>query len=151
MTYSSSSSRTAVGVLALVVLSLSAACGGGSSSPTTPSPTSGSTLAPTSGLTDSFASIQSLVFNTRCVSCHGSNRREANLDLQNNARANLVGRGSSQTSMSLVAAGNPDSSYLINKLEGRAISGSRMPQGGPFLATEDVTIIRRWIQNGAPN
>lgn len=142
-------------VLGLCVMMLTivgvAGCGGSSSSPTTPTSSTGSTAAPTAGLTDSFSSIQSLIFARRCTTCHGAARREANLDLQTGAHGNLVNRGSQQASTNLVAPGNPDSSYLVSKLEGRSTSGSRMPQGGPFLAAEDVTIIRRWIQNGAPN
>jgi hypothetical protein len=51
-----------------------------------------------------------------------------------------------------VVPGNPDGSYLIQKLEGRAdIAGSRMPFGGPFLQQSDVDVIRAWIAQGAPN
>jgi len=52
----------------------------------------------------------------------------------------------------LVAPGDPEASYLIHKLEGRAgIAGDRMPQGGPFLSSADIAVIRSWIQAGAPN
>jgi hypothetical protein len=51
-----------------------------------------------------------------------------------------------------VAAGNPDDSYLIRKLEGGPdIGGSRMPQGGPFLDQAIIDQIRQWITDGAPN
>jgi hypothetical protein len=51
-----------------------------------------------------------------------------------------------------VKPGDPDNSYLIQKLEGAAgISGSRMPLGGPFLDRETIDKIRSWIQDGAPN
>ena len=51
-----------------------------------------------------------------------------------------------------MAPGDPDASYLIHKLEGRAgITGDRMPQGGPFLSSADIAVIRSWIQAGAQN
>ncbi len=53
----------------------------------------------------------------------------------------------------LVIPGNPDSSYLVHKLEGvSGITGGRMPRNGPpFLAEGQLTIIRRWIELGARN
>jgi hypothetical protein len=52
-----------------------------------------------------------------------------------------------------VVPGNPDASYLIQKLEGApGIVGERMPQtGGPFLTRGQIAIIRRWIELGAAN
>ena len=52
-----------------------------------------------------------------------------------------------------VIPGNPSGSYLIQKLEGASdIVGLRMPRNGPpYLTTEQVALIRQWIQNGAPN
>ena len=50
-----------------------------------------------------------------------------------------------------VESGDPDSSYLIDKLEGTQTVGSRMPQGGPFLDQETIDLIREWIANGAEN
>jgi hypothetical protein len=52
-----------------------------------------------------------------------------------------------------VIPGNPSGSYLIQKLEGASdIVGLRMPRNGPpYLTTEQIALIRQWIQNGAPN
>jgi hypothetical protein len=49
-----------------------------------------------------------------------------------------------------VAPGNPDASYLIQKLEGHAAVGARMPFGGPYLDTATIAVIRQWITAGAP-
>ena len=66
--------------------------------------------------------------------------------------ASLVNTPSSQTALLRVAPGDPEASYLIHKVDGRAgIVGSRMPQGGPFLSTEQIDVIRSWITAGAPN
>lgn len=50
-----------------------------------------------------------------------------------------------------VVPGNPDASYLAQKLEGLAgIVGVRMPRNGPPYLTEgQMVIIRRWIELGA--
>ena len=51
-----------------------------------------------------------------------------------------------------VAPGEPDSSYVIHKLEGAAdISGARMPFGGPFLDQPTIDSVKSWIADGAPN
>ncbi len=52
-----------------------------------------------------------------------------------------------------VIPGDPDNSYLIQKLEGTTgIAGRRMPfNGPPYLTDGQILIIRRWIALGAPN
>ena len=52
-----------------------------------------------------------------------------------------------------MVAGDPDRSYLVQKIEGApGIVGERMPRtGGPFLTPGQIAIIRRWIELGAPN
>jgi len=51
----------------------------------------------------------------------------------------------------LVIPGDPESSYLVRKLEGRDINGLRMPRNGPpYLTDGQITVIRRWIEIGAP-
>jgi len=59
------------------------------------------------------------------------------------------GRSMQVGSLNRVTPGNPDNSYLIQKLEGTAAGGSRMPQGGPFLDQATVDMIRQWITDGA--
>jgi len=106
----------------------------------------------------SFAAIQSTVFTPRCSGCHtgpAGNTLPGGLDLASTADsyAALVGVFSIQRpALQRVAAGNPDDSYLIRKLEGGPdIGGSRMPQGGPFLDQAIIDEIRQWITDGAPN
>jgi hypothetical protein len=52
-----------------------------------------------------------------------------------------------------VIPGDPDNSYLVQKLEGtQGIIGQRMPRtGGPYLTSGQMLVIRRWIQLGARN
>ncbi len=63
---------------------------------------------------------------------------------------NLVGVDSVEDPNFLrVEAGNPDNSYIIQKLEGTASVGGRMPLGGTALAASVIAIIRQWITDGA--
>ena len=46
-------------------------------------------------------------------------------------------------------AGNPDISYLIQKLEGTVAGSSQMPLGAAPLSQTDIDVIRLWVTNGA--
>jgi hypothetical protein len=64
--------------------------------------------------------------------------------------ANLVGVSSVQVpELSRVEAGDPDNSYLIQKLEGIADEGGQMPLGGTPLDQAVIDDIRQWITDGA--
>ena len=63
----------------------------------------------------------------------------------------LVGVPSTEVPAILrVKPGDPDNSYIIQKLEGHASVGARMPFGGPYLTSDTVAFMRQWISNGAP-
>jgi hypothetical protein len=50
-----------------------------------------------------------------------------------------------------VNPGNPDMSYLVQKIEGlSSISGGQMPLGETPLPQSTIDAIRQWITNGAP-
>jgi hypothetical protein len=63
----------------------------------------------------------------------------------------LVGVASTeQPTVKRVEAGDPDSSYIIRKLEGLSgIDGGQMPLGGPYLPQSTIDFIKQWITNGA--
>jgi hypothetical protein len=62
----------------------------------------------------------------------------------------LVGVASvEQSSLQRVEAGDPDNSYLVQKLEGTAAAGARMPLGGAPLDQATIDAIRQWIADGA--
>ena len=64
--------------------------------------------------------------------------------------AMLVGAASVEVpSLMRVAPGNPDASYIIQKLEGHAAVGGQMPLGGPYLPQATIDVIRQWITDGA--
>ncbi len=101
--------------------------------------------------------IQAAVFSPSCatVNCHTgptSTTLPSGLDLSSAdaSFANLVGVSSlQQIAILRVVAGDPDNSYLIQKLEGTAASGSRMPLGAGPLAPSVIADIRQWITEGA--
>jgi hypothetical protein len=123
-----------------------------------------STIAgPTPGLEPTFASIQQNIFETTdsagrqaCTTCHTSTGRNPsggvnlNHDVAYDQLVNAPVRGKAGSVR--VIPGDPDSSYLVQKLEGRAdIVGRRMPfNGPPYLTDGQILIIRRWIAIGAP-
>jgi hypothetical protein len=57
-----------------------------------------------------------------------------------------------QTHLLMINPGDPESSYLIHKLEGRTgIVGLQMPRNGPpFLTEGQIRVVKRWIEIGAP-
>jgi hypothetical protein len=62
-----------------------------------------------------------------------------------------IGAVTSWPSQDLLTPGDPDNSYLVQKLEGTAAVGGRMPQGGPFLDQATIDLVRQWISDGAMN
>lgn len=119
---------------------------------------------PTPDLQPTFSAIQRDIFTAAdssgrvaCTSCHNAQgaRFAANLNLADSgAYSQLVGVASSQKPGAVrVIPGDPDNSYLVQKIEGApGIVGQRMPRNnGPFLTPGQVLIIRTWIRQGAPN
>jgi hypothetical protein len=122
-----------------------------------------STLAgPTPNLTPTFATIQSEIFEKTdsagrpaCINCHTAVGRNPagglNLthDVAYDSIVNVSGRGKAGTIR--VIPGSPDTSYMVQKLEGApGIVGQRMPfNGGPYLTDGQMVILRRWITDGA--
>ena len=111
---------------------------------------------PTPNLKPTLSSIQSEIFSQRCIGCHTGAGRflPAVMNLtEGNSYANLVGVASiQQAALMRVAPGDPESSYIIHKLEGRAgITAARMPFNGTPLTEGQILVIRRWIELGAPN
>ena len=117
---------------------------------------------PTPALTPTFSAIQRDILRATdssgrpaCANCHNPNGgafRAVGLDMSaEGTYASLVGVPSTQKPGLLrVAPGDPDNSYIVQKLEGRTdISGVRMPTRGPYLTDGQIAIIKRWIELGA--
>ncbi len=118
---------------------------------------------PTPDLKPTFSSIQRDIFEAAdssgrpaCTRCHtdaGRNPAGGILLRGDAAYGNLVNAQSRGKPGALrVVPGNPDASYIVQKIEGRGdIVGTRMPNGGPYLSDGQVLVIKRWIELGAPN
>ena len=102
-------------------------------------------------LQPTLASIQSNVFTPICAPCHSGASAPVGLSLEEGASyAMLVNAPSGEAPTVLrVAPGSPDASYLVQKIEGVAEVGGRMPLNGPPLAAEVIAVIRQWIAEGA--
>src|SRR5262249_31772034 len=143
--------RLTFGGVALSALVFAVACGSDSSSTTAPS----GTTTPT-GPTFSVQ-VQQQILTPACVPCHTDEGRtpSGGLNLKSGtAYASLINVASTGKSGAVrVIPGNPNGSYLIQKLEGAAdIVGLRMPRNGPpYLTDAQVQPIRRRVQTGAPN
>ena len=102
-------------------------------------------------LAANLASIQANVFDPNCIVCHAGAAAPQGLRLDvANSFASLVGVPSREVgSLLRVAPGNPEQSYLVQKLEGNAQEGEQMPFGGPPLPQATIDFVRQWITDGA--
>jgi hypothetical protein len=135
----------------MLAAGIAAGCGGGgygddSGAPPEPPP-------PPSSFGPNFSEIQDEVFTPTCAvsGCHTGAGAPEGLRLDEaNSFGMLVDVASSQVpSILRVAPGDPDNSYLIQKLEGTASVGARMPEGGTPLPQDSIDVIRQWIIDGA--
>ena len=106
--------------------------------------------------TVTLSQLQTAIFTPRCSGCHtgfGTSLPGVQNLTAGNTFTSIVNVPSiEQPSLKRVAPGDPDHSYLVQKIEGAAgISGARMPFGGPFLAQSDIDLVRTWIAQGALN
>lgn len=105
----------------------------------------------------SFATDINEIFQRRgCTAsnCHGGSGGQAGLQLTSSASASydeLVDVSATSESFLRVEPGNATDSYLVIKLEGRQTVGQQMPLGATPLDNTDLTNIKNWINNGAPN
>jgi hypothetical protein len=107
-------------------------------------------------LSADFESIQENIFTPICSVCHagGGAPEGLRLDAANSYNL-LVGVPSTEVPTLLrVKPGDPDNSYIVQKLEGHAAVGAQMPFGcpatQPCLTSSTIAFIRQWITDGAP-
>lgn len=100
-----------------------------------------------------FADVQARIFDRNCATsgCHAGSSPAQGMNLSAGvARRNIVGVASrQQPSLLRIDPGDPDNSYLVQKVEGRAASGSRMPLGRSALSPELIQLLRDWVAAGA--
>ena len=99
-----------------------------------------------------FQQIQDTIFTPICTACHVGATAPRGLRLDaGNSYALLVNVASVEVpGLFRVNPGNPDQSYLVQKIEGTAAVGARMPLGGPPLPQDRIDLVRQWIVAGAP-
>ena len=102
------------------------------------------------------------IFEAACLPCHQGDNAEGDLrlDIIQNSMVDLLGedgqgRTSTEVSDLIVAPGDPEASYLIEKLESTADNPARvgdpMPQPPATpLPGRVIADVRRWIEEGAP-
>jgi hypothetical protein len=147
----------AVLVLVQLLAGADASSSGGGVEPT------GSLSAASSARPVSFRRDVAPVLAVSCttVSCHGGGSRPPVLPTSGDfreMRGALVGVASEdRPGFAYVQPGDPDASYVVQKLEGQLIDGqctehdcgARMPLDNPPLAPEDLAAVRSWIAQGA--
>ena len=136
----------------LLATALAAGCGGGDgSSGAEPPPNPPPPSPPPFGA--NFSEIQAEVFTPTCAvsGCHTGAAAPQGLRLDEaNSYGLLVDVASMEVpSLLRVEPGDPDNSYLIQKLEGTADVGEQMPFGGTPLPQASIDVIRQWIIEGA--
>jgi hypothetical protein len=144
----------ACAALALLILAACAGNGEGLDANGRPLVPGGGSAPPP--LSADFDSIQANVFTPICSVCHvgGSAPEGLRLDAADSYNL-LVGVPSTEVpSIMRVKPGDPDNSYIIQKLEGHAAVGAQMPDGcpttQPCLSADTIAFIAQWITNGAP-
>jgi hypothetical protein len=69
-----------------------------------------------------------------------------------NSFANLVNVNSNEVpSLKRVKPGDDSNSYIVHKIEGTQEVGARMPLNSTPLSNANISLIRRWIVEGAHN
>ena len=107
-------------------------------------------------LSDDFESLQENIFTPICSVCHvgASAPMGLRLDAANSYNLLVDVPSTEVPSILRVKPGDPDNSYIIQKLEGHAAVGAQMPFGcptsQPCLPASTIAFVRQWIMNGAP-
>ena len=93
-------------------------------------------------LVPAFSSIQALILNKRCVSCHSSTGRADHIPLTTFEEIMNSPR-------ELVIPELPEESGIVISIQ--RTDDKRMPSEGPALTGTEIETIVSWIENGALN
>ena len=97
------------------------------------------TQPPVQGATVSFATDILPIIQSRCISCHGGDRTEEDLDM--NTHASLMAGSSNGP---VVIPGDAVNSLLVE-----LVATQKMPKRGPKLTPPQVQLITDWVNQGA--
>jgi hypothetical protein len=103
----------------------------------------------------SFSQEIQPIFSDSCAlpTCHMGPTNAGGLNLsQGQAYSAIVNVPSSQrSSLMRIKPFEPNNSYLINKIKGENINGTRMPQDLPPLTVDVIALFENWVSQGAMN
>ena len=88
--------------------------------------------------------IQSLL-QDHCVSCHGGVKKRGGFSVV--SLEPMLGKGDSD--VPIVVPGKPEASLLWHRVQTDDVSKRMPPEDQPPLTTEEVDLMKRWIQEGA--
>ena len=88
--------------------------------------------------------IQSLL-QDHCVSCHGGVKKRGGFSVV--SLEPMLGKGDSD--VPIVVPGKPEASLLWHRVQTDDVSQRMPPEDQPPLTTEEVDLMKRWIQEGA--
>jgi uncharacterized membrane protein len=135
-------------LLAVLTVVILTACGTAAATPpgSTPAYPSSDKQTPAypnsaSSSTVSFATDILPIFESRCVSCHGGEKTQKGLDLTSYASAI---KGSTRGPV-IVASDSGNSLLFMN------VASGKMPKSGPKLTPQEISLIMKWINEGALN
>lgn len=97
-----------------------------------------------------FTNVQE-IFESSCggTNCHINNRRSG---VRLDSYDNVTSSEGDQYGKLVVQEGDAANSPLVDKIESsNPEHGERMPPGGPFLSSDDIDLIKEWINEGAKN
>ncbi len=80
------------------------------------------------------------ILKTRCLNCHGADKRESGLDLRR--RFTMLKGGDSGP---VIVPFKPESSLLMELIT----EGLMPPEGQPQLSEAEISVLRNWIASGA--
>jgi len=141
------------GMVAFCVSAVLSGCGGGGGGgdPPPAAVTPPPVVTPPPAGQSLFQQVQDTVLTPNCTGCHVGAGAPTGLRLDaGNSFALLVNVASVQVPALLrVKPGDPDNSYLVQKIDGRAAVGGRMPLGRAPLPQASIDLVRSWIAAGA--
>lgn len=84
-------------------------------------------------------------------SCHGGDNPSVNFSLATYESMFAPGSGAILSGLCPIVPGNPDASYIIEKLQPNPRTGRQMPDRRPPLSGEEFQLFVTWIREGAAN
>ncbi|HWG75755.1 MAG TPA: hypothetical protein VN660_03075 [Steroidobacteraceae bacterium] len=143
----------ALGTIAVLVSTLLMGCSGnGAGLDANGNPVSGASgTGGTIPLSADFDSIQANVFTPICSACHigASAPQGLILDAQHSYSLLVNVPSTEEPGIPRIDPGNPDNSYLIQKIEGHAAVGGQMPLDQAPLPASTIAFIVQWVTDGA--